>query len=119
MEILENESQSQKAMMARIVRNSLMVCKDFTEQLLQDVEDVIMGTKVAVEPMVANFPPMEPPIKPQDAAKLLGVGVKDLEYHARCGRIRVVKPEGSRRAFGYVAEDIRKMLAGTTRNKAA
>lgn len=117
MEITGNRGQ--KEMVTTMVRNCLMACKDFTEQLIQDVVDVMQGTKVAVEPMVANFPPMEPPIKPQDAAKLLGVGVKDLEYHARCGRIRVVQPEGSRRAFGYVAEDIRKMLAGTTRNKVA
>lgn len=113
------ENTSQKEMMATMVRNCLIACKDFTEQLIQDVVDVMLGTKVAVKPLVANFPPMEPPLKPQAAAKLLGVGVKDLEYHARCGRIRVVKPEGARRAFGYVAEDIRKMLAGTTRNKVA
>ena len=56
---------------------------------------------------------MEGVIKQRDAAKLLGITPKDLRYHVRKGRVREVKLQGSKRAFGYVKADIINLLNGT------
>lgn len=111
MEIKE-KMNNMKENAAQVVRNVLMAYPEVAKTQIDDIVDVILGTKVIVEPQVANFPPMEPPVKPHDAAKLLGVTTKALEYHARRGRLRQVRLDGATRSFGYVASDIRTLLEG-------
>lgn len=56
--------------------------------------------------------PIEPAIPCEDVAKLLRVSKATVEYHARRGRLRKVRLPGAKRACGYVAADVRKLLNG-------
>lgn len=55
---------------------------------------------------------IDPAIPCEDVAKLLGVCKRTVEYHARRGRLRKVCLPGAKRACGYVAADVRKILNG-------
>ena len=70
---------------------------------------VMAGEKIAV--FEANQP-LEGIIKQKDAASLLGITAHALRYHAKMGRIREVKMQGAKRAFGYVKADIIALLNG-------
>lgn len=51
-------------------------------------------------------------MKAGEAAKLLGLTKKGVAYHAKLGRIRVVRADNGKRSLGYVASDIKKLLKG-------
>ena len=96
-----------------VVKAMLTSWPEISEQRVADVLDVLAVKKIARLPDPIPVFNLEPVIKQKDAAKMLGVTTKALVYHVRKGRIRVVKPEGAKRAMGYVAADIRALLNGT------
>ena len=78
----------------------------------QHVEDsvaVLFGKKLAVEKSIPND---EPPMKIEEAAKLLRCTKSNIHFHVRQGRIRRVKVPGATRACGLVAADVRAIAAG-------
>lgn len=86
------------------------MCPLLTADKIGDALAVLTGEKQAV---IEATQPLEGVIKQRDAAKLLGITPKDLRYHVRKGRVREVKLQGSKRAFGYVRSDILNLLSGT------
>jgi len=102
------------------VRNVLMLNKEISEAMIADVVDILLEKKVAIDRNMqvmqqiapVAIEPLKKAIKPREAAKLLGIGVKTLEYHARHGRINRVMPQGAKRSMGYVYDDIFAMLQG-------
>ena len=97
-----------------MVKMLLTSWNEVPEQRITDVLDVLTERKIACVPDPTPIYDMEPVIKQRDAAKMLGVSTKALAYHVKKGRIRIVRPEGAKRGMGYVAADIRALLAGTT-----
>ena len=86
------------------------LCPNLSADKIGDALSVLTGEKQAV---FEDRKPLEGVIKQRDAAKLLGITPKDLRYHVRKGRVREVKLQGSKRAFGYVKADIINLLNGT------
>ena len=86
------------------------------EETINNAISVLEGKKIAIDRNIgqSNDLNLEKPMKAEEAAKLLGLTKKGVAYHAKQGRIRVVRADNGNRSLGYVASDIRKLLKGRT-----
>lgn len=95
---------------------AILVSNPAVSRYADDVLDILEGRKVAVDAHAgarASEPAeLEPIIKPKDAAKLLGVGVKTLERYGREGYLDRAKVPGRERGIGYTRASVMRWLRG-------
>ncbi len=97
-----------------IIRNILCDQTSLDIETINNALGVLEGHKIAIDRNVdqCNELSLEQPMKAGEAAKLLGLTKKGVAYHAKLGRIRVVRADNGKRSLGYVASDIKKLLKG-------
>ena len=91
-----------------LIRTICLQDNGITPKQMTEAIAVLRGEKVAVQSDKPKA--LEPVLKRQEVARLLGITPKGVDYHAKRGRLVRVKL-GSR-ACGFSAESVRRLMNG-------
>ena len=97
------------AQIEAIIRTTCQQDCSITANKIEDALAVLRGD-ATVTRAEKTSPELEPVIKRTDVARLLGISVKGVDYHAQRGRLKRVRV-GSR-SCGFTAESVRKLMSG-------
>ena len=92
-----------------IIRTTCQQDRPITANKIEDALAVLRGD-ATVTRAEKTSPELEPVLKRTDVARLLGISVKGVDYHAQRGRLKRVRV-GSR-SCGFTAESVRRLMSG-------
>ena len=93
-----------------IIRTACLQDATIPEDKITDALAVLRGDLLATRPGSDEPQELEPVVKRQEVARLLGISVKGVDYHAQRGRL--VRVMVGTRACGFTAESVRKLMSG-------